>query len=118
IVGRQITYNDLTVSITGIVEDLTQPTDFTGKEFISLKTIESTDLKETFMWERWDDWMAYSSLFLKASAPHAKDHIEDQINKLYGQYRTERNQSVRFVLQPLHDLHFNTRYPSLNGRLA
>src|SRR5690606_32508709 len=42
VIGKQLTYNDLTLTVSGVVGDLDKPTDFNGREFISLATIEAS----------------------------------------------------------------------------
>jgi ABC-type antimicrobial peptide transport system, permease component len=116
--GKQLTYNGISVTVSGIVEDLDKPTDFTGKEFISLATIEASPLKDNFMMDVWDDWMAYSQLFVKLSAKQSAETVQARLNALYQRHNTERGEDITLTLQPLHDIHFNHRYPSINGRIA
>ncbi|MEO6542108.1 MAG: ABC transporter permease [Ferruginibacter sp.] len=68
IIGRQITYNDnLTAIVSGIVKDLDEQSVFTATEFISFATIAKTRLQKDFMMDVWNDWMAYSQVFIKLS---------------------------------------------------
>ncbi|MGK6350411.1 ABC transporter permease [Parapedobacter sp. DT-150] len=117
-IGKQLTYNDMTLTVSGIVDDLDKPTDFSGKEFISLATIEASPLKDNFMMEVWNDWMAYSQLFVKLSAGHTASVIQAQLNTLYQQHNTETGRDMTLTLQPLSDVHFNPLYPSVSGRIA
>ncbi|WP_257666727.1 ABC transporter permease [Parapedobacter tibetensis] len=118
VIGKQLTYNDLTLTVSGIVDDLDKPTHFGGREFISLATIEASPLKDNFMMDVWDDWMTYSQLFVKLSANQSADAAQAQLNVLYQQHNTERGKDITLTLQPLHDIHFNRLYPSINGRIA
>src|SRR5690606_23494860 len=117
-IGKQLTYNDLTVTVSGIVRDLDKPTGFMGKEFISLATIEASPLKNQFMMTEWNDWMAYSQLFLKLETGHTATDVQAQLNQLYQTLNTESGSDITLTLQPLHDIHFNTKYPSIGGRIA
>jgi putative ABC transport system permease protein len=40
---------------------------FTADQFISLATISKTNLKDKFMMTVWNDWMAYSHVYVKLS---------------------------------------------------
>lgn len=117
-IGRQLTYNDLAVTVSGIVRDLDQPTDFTGKEFIAVATIEASPLKDNFMMAVWDDWMAYSQLYIKLEEGHTAIAIQKQLNTLYRSHNTVSGRDITLTLQPLHDVHFNPRYPNIGGRIA
>lgn len=118
VIGKQLTYNDMALTVSGIVADLDKPTDFTGKEFISLATIEASSLKDNFMMGVWDDWMTYSQLFVKLSTNQSAAAFQTQLNALYRQHNTESGKDITLTLQPLHDIHFNRLYPSIGGRIA
>jgi ABC-type antimicrobial peptide transport system permease subunit len=123
IIGKQINYNDdITVTVTGIVKDIKKATSFTGREFISYATIAQTHLQDQFMMNRWDDWMAYSQLYIKLSEGHAAPQIEAQLRALMAKYDKNANKDAvngtKFRLQPLGDVHFNGMYPSVGGRTA
>ncbi|SEL53850.1 ABC transporter permease [Parapedobacter koreensis] len=118
VIGKQLTYNDLTVTVSGIVRDLDKPTDFSGKEFISLATIDASPLKDNFMMDVWNDWMAYSQLYIKLEADHTAAAIQTQLNTLYRSHNTASGKDITLTLQPLWDIHFNPHYPSVGGRIA
>ena len=123
IIGRQITYNDdITVSVSGVVKDLNERSVFTGDEFISYATIAKTSLRKKFMMDVWDDWMAYSQLYIKLSKETSPQQTEAQLKNLLDKYDKDANKdeanTVAFHLQPLNDIHFNSNYPALGGRIA
>ena len=121
VVGKEITYNGETrVKVNGIVKDLDETTLFTAKEFISTPTILASGLKDHFMMDTWNDWMAYSQLFIKLNQGRTKEEIEAQIASLYKKYNTHpvKNSTTDFRLQPLLDIHFNPNYPGIGQRLA
>ncbi|MGV3763260.1 ABC transporter permease [Parapedobacter sp.] len=119
VIGKRLDYNDITLTVAGIVRDLDKPTDFRGKEFISLATIQAaTPLKDNFMMDVWNDWMAYSQLFIKLSEGYAASAIQTQLNNFYQRHNAESGREITLRLQPLHDIHFNTNYPSVDGRTA
>ncbi len=121
VIGETIVYNDsLKTTVTGIVQDLNENSFFTSLEFISLPTVMQTGLKDNFMMSVWNDWMAYSQLFIKISEGNTPTKAEANINVLLNKYNKEANKSVSnsmaFRLQPLSDVHFN--YDSFGHRTA
>jgi len=123
IVGKHITYNDdITTTVSGIVKDLDETTAFTAVEFISLPTISKTHLQNQFMMTVWNDWMAYSQLYVKLSEGRTVQQTEAQLKTLLKKYNKEANKddnnTVAFHLQPLNDIHFNSLYQGIGQRQA
>lgn len=122
IMGKRITYNDVSTTVSGIVKDLDETTAFTATDFISLATIEKTNLQDRFMMTVWNDWMAYSQLYVKLSGAASVTNVEAQLKKLLQKYNKNANKDANntflFQLQPLSDIHFNPRYQSFGSRLA
>jgi len=123
IIGRQINYNDnLTATVSGVVKDLDEQSVFTGKEFISYATISKTSLSKQFMMDVWNDWMAYSQLYIKLSNGISPQKTEIQLKNILNKYDKDANKdaanSLAFHLQPLSDIHFNSNYPAVGGRIA
>lgn len=122
VIGRRLSYNGIDVEVTGILTDLEEITAFTGKEFISYATIFETSLRSDFMTDRWDDWMAYSTVWVKLSNEDDKPNVEQQLTALLRKYNKRANQdsnnSSVFGLQPLGDVHFNTNYAGFGTRTA
>ena len=123
IIGRQITYNDnLTAVVSGVVKDLNKQTVFTAAEFISFATIAKTHLQKDFMMNVWDDWMAYSQVYIKLSKGITPGKTEAQLKNLLNKYNKDANRdeanTMAFHLQPLDDIHFNNKYPAVGGRIA
>lgn len=122
IIGRNITYNDITVTVSGIVKDLNEHTSFNAAEFISYPTIAKTALQNQFMMDVWNDWMAYSSLYVKISNGNTAANAQIQVNNLLKKYNKEAhkddNNYMSFHLQPLSDIHFNNTYNGFGQRIA
>ena len=123
IIGKTINYNDdITVSVSGIVKDLDQTTSFTAVEFISFATIAETHQQDDFMMNTWNDWMAYSSLYVKLSSGSSPANVEAQLKTLLAKYNKNANKDAAntmvFHLQPLSDIHFNDAYAGVGQRLA
>lgn len=123
VIGRQINYNhDITATVTGIVKDLNRQTSFTANEFLSFATIAQTHLQSDFMMNVWNDWMAYSQLYIKLEKGISPERADAQLNELYKKYNIQKDKtlgnSITFRLQPLHDVHFNYSYTGVGQRIA
>lgn len=120
VIGRQINYNhDITATVTGVVKDINRQTSFTANEFLSYTTISQTDLQDDFMMNVWDDWMAYSQLYVKLNKGTSSQLAEAWINTLYEKYNKKTdNKIITFRLQPLHDVHFEYAYTGVGQRIA
>jgi putative ABC transport system permease protein len=122
IIGKQVTYNDITVTVSGIVKDLNEHTAFAAGEFISFPTISKTNLQDQFMMNVWNDWMAYSQLYIKISKGNTPEKTEAQLKDLFKKYNKDANKDVNntiaFHLQPLNDIHFNMDYQGVGYRIA
>jgi len=121
VIGETITYGDsLKTTVTGIVQDISENTFFTSFEFISLPTVMQTGLRDNFMMSVWNDWMAYSQLFIKIAEGNTPAKAEANINALLNKYNKDANKSasnsMTFRLQPLSDVHFY--YDSFGHRTA
>ena len=131
IIGKELYFNDtVRTTVTGIVKDIQQNTDFTFTTFVSRATLENTSLKPED-WTQWDNTNSASQLFVKLSPGTNPGRIEKGAYDLYKKYHTpdpNDNGKSEYKLQPLHDIHFNADYggydlplankPTLYGLLA
>lgn len=113
VVGKEIFFNDsIRATITGVVKDIKENTDFTFKTFMAYATMEQTSLKP----DNWEDWTSTNGaqqLFVKLSAGTSAAQIEKQIAQLYKKYAKQSpddHSKTWHTLQPLSDLHFNADY--------
>lgn len=121
IIGKELTYNDINVTVSGIVKDLNEHTAFTALEFISFPTISKTNLQDQFMMDVWNDWMSYSQLYIKISKGNTAERVEMQLKDVLNKYDKESNNADRsmvYHLQPLNDLHFNSNYQGGGNRIV
>ncbi len=121
IIGKPIYFNDTVhTTVTGIVEDIQQNTDFTFAIFISRATLENTSLKPED-WTQWDNTNSASQLLLKLSPGTKPAAIEKAMFGLYTKYHTpdpDDNGKSSYKLQPLNDIHFNSNYGAYDLPLA
>jgi putative ABC transport system permease protein len=122
--GRQVVYEDtITTTVSGIVQELQQHTDFNFHDFISLATAEADkNLLPDYSEPNWGSTSSSNQLFIKVNANASLAGIKKQLNDLYKKNH-ESNSSNKgdiheFNLQPLSDLHFNKNYDNFDQRLA
>ena len=121
-IGKAIHYQDsLVVTVSGVVRDVQQRTDFDFTEYISYSTIKSSWLKQHIQLDNWQNTSSSCQLFLKLSPGTLKTKIEAQLPKLaaaYKEHNKEHNDdpswSIEPRLQPLADVHFNSQLRIFN----
>ena len=110
---KHVTYDDtITVTVTGVVEDIRQTTDFIFQEFISLGTVGQTGLKAQWGWDNWGSINSNSQFFVKLLPGVSPSGIEEQLVQVRKRHREakDRKDDTQHFLQPLPDIHFNPDY--------
>ncbi|MBC7418779.1 MAG: ABC transporter permease, partial [Pedobacter sp.] len=115
IIGKTLVYNDSVITtVVGIVADLKERTDFTCKEFISLKTGFQTEWKQDFTSDNWNSTNSSIQLFIKLNTNNSKASVQKQLQDLAKKHESEDakkyGSSRSFHLQPLSNMHFDTNY--------
>ena len=119
IIGQTITYDDtIKATVTGIVKDLNQTTDFTFKEFVSLSTF-SEALKKNNGWGQWGSVSSSSQFFIKLQKNADAKKINKTLEDLRKKY-TGKNDFLKtdHFLQSLSDIHFNADFDAFDHRQA
>jgi ABC-type antimicrobial peptide transport system permease subunit len=127
-IGKTIRYdyNDtLTAQVSGIVEDLDKQgnTDFAFQEFISLSTIlDNPGFRKKLYWDDWGSTTSDQQLYVVLSKGSTVARVESQLEKVNQKYLGEdlkkNHYTWKYLLQPLKDIHFNSKYGILDGSLA
>lgn len=121
--GKEILLNDtVRLTISGIVKDIPQNTDFSFTVFIARATLENTRLKPSD-WDQWNNTNSVSQLLVKLSPGTSAAAVEKKLYGLYSKYHAKEaasnsKDSTAFALQPLADIHFNADYSNFDQRLA
>jgi putative ABC transport system permease protein len=120
-IGKNLNYDDsIRLTVSGIVKDLDEITDFTFKEFVSLSTIENSGLRSHWNWGEWGSINSASQLFVRLSPGTSPNKVETQIVSLRNKYRENKDKKddTRHSLQPLADIHFNGDYGAYDQAVA
>ncbi len=121
-IGRSLVYHDsLTVSVTGIVKDWKQNSDFGFKDLISYNTITHSYMQRDI--PGWKRGIPIVNVFVKLSPGTTIAQAEKQFPAFYQRHKMLPDEAkVVFSLQPLADIHFNADYygplGGYNGRRA
>ncbi|WP_340156356.1 ABC transporter permease [uncultured Winogradskyella sp.] len=115
IIGKTLVYNDsLNVTVTGIVENFKERSDFVFEEFISYPTLLNTRLRENIISKDWNNTNDASQLFVKVASNANLSSIQKRFDDLAKEHQDEDSKKYGeeqvFSLQSLSDIHFNQRY--------
>jgi putative ABC transport system permease protein len=116
-VGKRVAYRDsLEVTVAGIIADTKENTDFNFTDFISLPTTQSGWMKDEYSFEEWGSISSAWMCMIRLADGTPTANIEELLKKM-AKERDDREASdgqplttfTSFVLQPLADIHFNTK---------
>ena len=116
--GHTVVYEDsLMVSVTGIVKDWDQNSDFGFKDLISYNTLESSFLKSYT--GKWNMAGSNVNVYVKLAPGITAAQAEQQSSAFYRRH-TNPAPGVKsgMSLQPLSDVHFNAAYSDTYSRHA
>jgi putative ABC transport system permease protein len=112
-IGKKVIYQDsLQVSVSGIVKDWAEKTDFGYTDFISISTATHSFLKSRIPTEDWGSLQPHGSMaFVKI----AKGTTPETINKRFETFIKEHvkflpGTKLTMYLQPLKDIHFTKEF--------
>jgi len=116
--GRPVIYYDsLTASVTGIVKDWTENSDFGFKDLISYNTIAHSFLQKDM--QGWNLWQSNVNVYVKLSPGNTVAKAESQFPAFFSRHSQFSNgEKGTLLLQPLADIHFNGDYGDEYGRRA
>ena len=119
-IGRQIIYSDsLKVTVSGIVQDWKQNSDFGFKDFISYSTADNSFLKNDIDMSGWGMWDFDAQGIVKLSRDVTPAQVEKQFPAfLKSHIQAPPGFSEILYLQPVSDIHFNEHYKDSYSRKA
>jgi putative ABC transport system permease protein len=118
-VGRTLIYHDsLQVTVSGIVADWKESSDFAFKDFISFPTIKASFLKDDFE-ESWGMWDYDVQTFVRLAPGVSPARVERQLAAMMERHRVGPKEFHLYLsLQPLSDIHYNEKYDDDFSRKA
>jgi len=116
--GRPLVYYDsLTVTVTGIVKDWQQNSDFGFKDLLSYNTIAHSFLQRDM--NGWNLWQSNVNAYVKLSPGTTVAQVEKQFPAFFDRHKQiGGDEKGGLLLQPLADIHFNEAYYDSYGRRA
>lgn len=112
-VGRTVIYQDsIQVTVAGIVDLPEERSDFYFKDFITLATAKDPLLANQIDLNEWANTNSNSQLFIKLTKGTQTSQIEPQfgpLDELYRANNPDEEWNHHYRLQPLSDLHYNSR---------
>jgi putative ABC transport system permease protein len=116
--GRTVIYYDsLRVSVSGIVEDWKQHSDFAFTDLISYPTIGHSWVQGAI--SGWNAFESSANAFVKLSPGTTVAQVEKQFPAFFKLHETFiGDKKAGLILQPLSDIHFNSVFGDDYGRRA
>lgn len=111
ILGETLIYDDsVSTTVTGVVANFKQRTDFTFEEIISLETGKQSNMQSQITQENWGSTSSNTQLFVKLNDKKALPNVQSQLDALAKKNESEDavkySEYRNFQLQPLSELHF------------
>jgi putative ABC transport system permease protein len=117
--GRTLIYHDsIRVTVSGIVADWKENSDFAFRDFISFPTIKASFLRDDFE-ESWSMWDFDVQTFVKLAPGVSPARVERQLAGMMERHRQGPKEFHTYLsLQPLNDIHYNEKYEDDFARKA
>ena len=117
-INKVITYNnEFDLTVTGVIDDLPLNTDLLFEIFITTKLG-----KDVHGWQDWGFVSSSINCFVKLNKGASQSAMESKMNGWHMKYFTgenlEEGKNRRYFLQPLEDVHFDTRFYNIGGRIV
>ncbi|HMH32386.1 MAG TPA: ABC transporter permease, partial [Puia sp.] len=118
LIGKEVIYNDsLRLTVSGIVQDWSQNSDFNFKDFISMSTVPLSFVKGDIGLEDWGFWSYYSQGFVKLAKGATAAGVEAQFAPFIKRHSGRDEKTFpELSLQPLSTIHFNEEYQDAYSR--
>jgi ABC-type antimicrobial peptide transport system permease subunit len=106
LIGKTVVFSDtVSTTITGIIKDLKQNSDFKYDAFISLSTISSSNLKTAYQWDEWGSTNSNTQIFLKLLPKVNAVTVNKQLTAIFKEHTGD--EKTTHHLQSLNDIHTN-----------
>lgn len=109
--------NEYDVTVTGVIQDPPLNTDLPFRMILSSKLG-----KDKRAWEEWGPTSSSINCFVLLDEKTDKETFEAKLKSWHLKYftgeLTEEGKSRRYLLQPLSEMHFDTRFHNFGGRIV
>ncbi|MGI9544877.1 MAG: ABC transporter permease, partial [Cyclobacteriaceae bacterium] len=114
--GQLINFdNQFDLKVTGVVKDAPKNTDLPFNMLISMNLGE----EDKRGWEGWDASSGRVHCYLKLQNIEDEVYLNQQLESYFGEHwHEEYAKDIHLFLQPLSDLHFDTRFANFNARVV
>ena len=114
VIGKTIIYADsIPLQVAGVIENPQHNSDFNFDSFIAESTIpQDNNLKNMYTWDAWNSISDSHQVLIKTKAQSNPHLLERNIASLLKKYKIKDGQKItdKLELQPLADVHFDTRF--------
>lgn len=119
VLGREMIYNDsLRMTVTGVVKDWEQNTDFIFGDFISFATVKETFLNRRANLGNWQTPNRFSQTFVKLKPNASPIDVEQRLVALLSEHAGQETGVSNAKLQPLTSMHIDEAYGDMNSKRA
>ena len=106
VIGQEITLDkDRTLQVAGVMEDVPRNSDFPFEMFISYITIE-----KDYQQHGWGSVSSDDQIYLVLNESASVSQVNDNLHALKEKQYPDDTDELTYFLQPLKDLHFDTRF--------
>lgn len=111
-IGKTVIYDDsLMVTVSGIVKDWTQNSDFNFTDFISVSTATHSFLKNDIVTDDWSSLRPHNgSAFVKLSKSVTPEQINQRFSAYIQSHVKSQDGKLSMYLQPLSSIHFTSEF--------
>ena len=110
VVGRAIALNDtLMMTVSGVVKDLKENSDFDSRVFVSVSTIPGTPMENDYSWQNWGSINSADKVIIRLAPGVSATQVQREVNDIFKSHRGKDEKAVCW-LQLLSDIHFNQQF--------
>ncbi len=102
--GRELTYNDTPLKITGVMKDVPENTHLHPDLLISFTTLKALGQSPQYPWNQWGDDLTYILLSGNVKAETLIPKLDRILGENAGEWLSSR---MKFELQPLGSIHWD-----------
>ncbi len=114
VIGKTIIYADsIPLQVAGVIENPQHNSDFNFDSFIAESTIpQDNNLKNMYTWDAWNSISDSHQVLIKTKAQSNPHLLERNIANILKKYKIKEGEKItdKLELQPLADVHFDTRF--------